>query len=58
MEGLERWQNNQVKKMGNRAAWPDFFMIGGMLFVVLRKWADNIFGYTGSAAFLVHFFRI
>ena len=28
-----------------------FFMIGGMLFVVLRSWADNIFGYTGSAAF-------
>ena len=50
MEGLERWQNNQVKKMGIGRLGLIFFMIGGMLFVV-KKWADNIFGYTGSAAF-------
>lgn len=51
MEGLERWQNNQVKKNGNRAAWPDFFYDWRNAFCCFKKWADNIFGYTGSAAF-------
>ena len=37
MEGLERWQNNQVKKMGIGRLGLIFFMIGGMLFVVLRS---------------------
>lgn len=37
MEGLERWQNNQVKKMGIGRLCLIFFMIGGMLFVVLRS---------------------
>ena len=35
MEGLERWQNNQMKKMGIGRLGLIFFMIGGMLFVVL-----------------------
>ena len=29
MEGLERWQNNQVKKMGIGRLGLIFFMIGG-----------------------------
>ena len=37
MEGLERWQNNQVKKMGIGRLGLIFFMIGGLLFVVLRS---------------------
>ena len=37
MEGLERLQNNQVKKMGIGRLGLIFFMIGGMLFVVLRS---------------------
>ena len=49
MEGLERWQNNQMKKMGIGRLGLIFFMIGGMLFV--KKWAGNISGHTGSTAF-------
>lgn len=44
MEGLERWQNNQMKKMGIGRLGLIFFMIGGMLFVVLR---------SGQATYLV-----
>ena len=51
MEGLERWQNNQMKKMGIGRLGLIFFMIGGMLFCCVKKWAGNISGHTGSTAF-------
>ena len=51
MEGLERLQNNQVKKMGIGRLGLIFFYDRRNAFCCVKKWADNISGYTGSAAF-------
>ena len=55
MEGLERWQNNQVKKMGIGRLGLIFFMIGGMLFVVLRS-GQTTYLVIQVVLLLVHFF--
>ena len=51
MEGLERWQNNQIEKNGHRATWPNFFYDRRNAFCCVKKWAGNISGHTGSTAF-------
>ena len=55
MEGLERWQNNQMKKMGIGRLGLIFFMIGGMLFVVLRS-GQATYLVIQVVLLLVHFF--
>lgn len=50
MEGLERWQNNQMKKMGIGRLGLIFFMTAEA-FCCVKKWAGNISGHTGSTAF-------
>ena len=51
MEGLERWQNNQMKKMGIGRLGLNFFYDRRNAFCCVKKWAGNISGHTGSTAF-------